>query len=231
MTRAEHQRLKHDKFVEQVEHSVEYAAEHRKEVTRYGLIALAVVVLGLAGWAYFNYAASKRQAELAEAMQVYNGTVGDANSPYVKSFKTAADKDKAVVKTLSDLANKYSGNDEGIIARYYLGVTYADQAKFADAEREWKEVIAKGNKNLASQAKLSLAQLYAATGKPAEAETLLRDLMNHPTILVSKEQAQVELGRTLAKTNPAEARKLLEPLRTERSAVSRMALSALSEIR
>ncbi|HYZ87518.1 MAG TPA: tetratricopeptide repeat protein, partial [Bryobacteraceae bacterium] len=189
------------------------------------------VVLGLAGWAYFNYAASKRQAELAEAMQVYNGTVGDANSPYVKSFKTAADKDKAVVKTLSDLANKYSGNDEGIIARYYLGVTYADQAKFADAEREWKEVIAKGNKNLASQAKLSLAQLYAATGKPAEAETLLRDLMNHPTILVSKEQAQVELGRTLAKTNPAEARKLLEPLRTERSAVSRMALSALSEIR
>jgi DNA-directed RNA polymerase subunit F len=67
-------------------------------------------------------------------------------------------------------------------------------------------------------------------GNTGEAEKILRDLMAHPTIMVSKEQATIELARTLSRTKPDEARKLLEPLRTERSAVSRMALTAYAEI-
>jgi len=87
-----------------------------------------------------------------------------------------------------------------------------------------------GNKAYASVARLSLAQLYQAQGKTAEAEKLLRSLMEEPTILVSKEQATIALGGLLAASRPEEARKLLEPLRTERSAVSRSAISVLSEI-
>ena len=81
-----------------------------------------------------------------------------------------------------------------------------------------------------SQAKLSLAQIYEATGRAAEAEKVLRSIIDHPTILVSKEQATIALGRLLSKSKPAEARKLLEPLRTERGPVSRAAISALSDM-
>ena len=85
--------------------------------------------------------------------------------------------------------------------------------------------------NYASLAKFALAQMYQAQGKIAQAEQLLRGLVQKPTVMVSKEQATIALGRLLGPTKPAEARKLLEPLRTERSAVSRAALTALSEIK
>ena len=79
-------------------------------------------------------------------------------------------------------------------------------------------------------AKLSLAPIYSATGRQAEAERLLRSVVDKPTLFVSKEQATIALARLIAKNKPEEARKLLEPLRTERSAVSRAALAALAEI-
>ena len=66
--------------------------------------------------------------------------------------------------------------------------------------------------------------------KPADAEKLLRDLVKNPTTLVSKEEASIELAAVLSKTNPTEARKVLEPLRIGRSAVSRAAVTMLGNL-
>jgi len=93
-----------------------------------------------------------------------------------------------------------------------------------------KPVAESGKDAYASQAKLSLAQIYDSMGRQADAEKLLRSLIDDPTILVSKEQATIALAKVLAKKNPAEARKLLEPLRAERGPVSRAALTALGEM-
>ena len=53
------------------------------------------------------------------------------------------------------------------------------------------------------------------------------------TTFVSKENAQIELAKVLAKTNPAEAQKILEPLRqmSTRNQVSRWAITAYGETR
>ena len=45
----------------------------------------------------------------------------------MKSFPTQEEKDKAVIKDLAEVANKYSGKEEGLIARYFLGLYYADK--------------------------------------------------------------------------------------------------------
>jgi prepilin-type processing-associated H-X9-DG protein len=79
-------------------------------------------------------------------------------------------------------------------------------------------------------AKLSLAQVYFLDGHVSQAEALLRALIAHPTLFVSKEQATLALASGLAKTNPGEARKLVEPLRTSRSAVSAAALELYGEL-
>ncbi len=60
--------------------------------------------------------------------------------------------------------------------------------------------------------------------------TQLRSIIDDPTILVSKPQATITLAKIVAKKNPAEARKLLEPLRAERGPVSRAAITALGEM-
>ena len=123
-----------------------------------------------------------------------------------------------------------SGTDEGQIAKFYLGTYYVDHGNNTEAEKYFKEAADGGDKAFASQAKFSLADLYAANGRRADAEKLLRELMNNPTVMVSKEQAQIELARVLATSNPGDARKLLEPLRTQGGGVGRIALSALAEI-
>jgi predicted negative regulator of RcsB-dependent stress response len=228
--RAHRQELKHDKFVEQVGHTVEYATAHRSQLIRYGGIALAVILAAGAVYFYMQHQASVRQDALRVAIRTQEAQVGQPNTDFMIGFPTAEAKDAAVQKTWTEMASKYSGTTEGLIAEYYLGINAADKGNTAEAEKHLKVVADSGKDNYASQAKLSLADIYSATGRRADAEKLLRSLINDPTILVSKEEATLKLGRLMASTNPAEARKLLEPLRTSRSAVSRAAISTLSEI-
>jgi hypothetical protein len=72
--------------------------------------------------------------------------------------------------------------------------------------------------------------VYAAESKFSDAEKVLRDLIAHPAFTVSKEEATIVLGQVLAKSNPAEARKILEPLRNSRGTVSQAAVNVLGQI-
>ena len=98
------------------------------------------------------------------------------------------------------------------------------------AIKMYQTVIDSAPANYSSLAKLSLSEIYASQNKTGEAEKLLRSLVDSPTTFVSKEQASLNLGRLLATSNPVEARKLLEPLRESRTAISRAAITALGSI-
>jgi predicted negative regulator of RcsB-dependent stress response len=223
--------LKSDHFVQEVGHTVEYVSEHRQQVYRWGGIALGAIVVIAAVWFWMSSSKATRQDDLRQALRLQDAAVGQGN-PSQLTYPTQQAKDEAVKKAMQNLASKYGSKDEGMIATYYLGVLAADNGNLAEAEKHWKEVADKAAKNYASQAKLSLAQLYAAQNKVPESEKLLRSLMDNPTDLVSKEQAIIALARIKAKDSPQEARKLLEPLRSEkRAAVSRAAITALNEIR
>ena len=229
MDTAHRKELKHDKFVEQVGHSVEYAASHRDQMIKYGIAAVVVIVLTVGGYWYINHQRDVRQAALRDATAAYEASVGQG-SEFVRSFPTQEAKDQAVVKELGDVASKYSGKEEGHIARYFLGLHYADKGNLAEAEKNLKPVAESGSDPYASQAKWSLAMVYDSMGRQADAEKLLRSLIDDPTVLVSKEQATISLARLLSKRSPAEARKLLEPLRAESGPVSRAAITLLGEL-
>src|ERR1039457_5467440 len=128
------------------------------------------------------------------------------------------------------LAAKYSGTDEGYIAEYYLGCIAADQGKLGEADKRFSSVADSAGKKYASLAKLSLGQLYFAEGKPGPGEQMLRSLMDNPTVFVSTDQAAIMLARMLAPTKPAEARKLLGPLRAKPGSVSQAAIQAYGEL-
>ena len=145
---AHRKQLKHDKFVDQVGHSVEYAATHRDQMIKWGGAALAVVVLVAGVYWYMNYQHGVRQAALRNAMQTYEAGVGTGGSEFVKTFATQEEKDKAVVKELTEVANKYEGKEEGQVARYFLGLHYADKGKMADAEKNLKPVAESGKDDL-----------------------------------------------------------------------------------
>ncbi len=230
MDRLTRKDLKTDKFALEVEHGVEYVAEHKKQVTLWGGIAAGVVIVAIAVYAFLQYRNGVREDALRQALRVQDAQVGVAGTEALMSFPTQAEKDKALQKALTDVASAYSGSSQGSIARYYLGTAAADKGDLAAAEKNFKDVMENGTSDYAALAKLALAPIYKSQGKTAEGEKLLRDLAANPSMFVSKEEATIALSRYLASSNPAEARKLLEPMRAERGAISRAVLAALAEI-
>jgi predicted negative regulator of RcsB-dependent stress response len=223
--------LKQDKFALEVGQTVEFFTEHRRQAIQWGAAAL-VVVLVVAG--FFLWRSRQRKAReiaLNVAVEIWQAPIGpQQGDPQARTFATQQDKDKAAIAAFSEVAAKYSGSREGTIAQYYLGAIAADQGKLAASEAALKEVIDSGDANYASLAKLSLADVYKAEGKQADGEKLLRSIIAKPTVFVSKEQATLALAKYLASSNPEEARKLLLPLRTERPAISRAAITELGSL-
>ena len=87
---------------------------------------------------------------------------------------------------------------EAEVAQYYLGSILADQGKLAQAEKSFQEAAEKGDARYSSLAKLSLAQIYFSDGRDTQGESMLRDLMKHPTVFVSSEQATITLAKYLS---------------------------------
>ena len=231
MDRITRSKLKTDRFAVEVEHSVEFVSEHRKQVALYGAIALAVAVI-IGGVMYYrDRQHATRQEELARAMDVVQAVVTPVPPPAgALYYPTEAAKAEAADKVFKSFYAKYSGSEEGIVAASYLGALATDKGNLTEAEKYFQQVADFGDYNYASMGKLSLAQVYLSTGRNADAEKLLRSLYDKPSLFVSKEQAAIALARAIAVTKPAEARKLLEPLRTERPAISQVAITLLSQL-
>jgi len=223
--------LKSDTFALEVGQTLTFFEEHKQEVIRYGGAALAVIVILLGYLWYSGRQHSKRQEALYRAIQVQETPVGPIQPGSVqRSFPTQEVKDEVAIKAFSELQTTYSGSAEAEIAGYYLGAIKADQGKLAEAEKLFKDVADRADEKYASLAKLALAQIYFADGRNDQAESVLRALINNPTPFVSKDQATILLARYIAPRKPAEAKQLLEPLRTAPGAIGSAAITAYAEI-
>ena len=231
MDRLTRSKLKTDRFAVEVEHSVEYVSEHRKQVIQYGAIAVVVVLIIAGIYYYRDRQHDQRQQELSQAMDIMQAAISmvppTGGGLY---FPDDAARNAAAGKAFQGLIAKRSGSQEATIAALYLGALSMDENKVAEAEKYFKQAADSGDKNYASMGKLSLAQVYLTSNRQAEGEKLLRSLYENPTLFVSKEQAAIELARAISASKPAEARKLLEPLRTGRPAVGQVAMSLLAKL-
>lgn len=229
MSRITRKELKTDKFALEVEHTVTLFEQHRNEIVRYGAIALAVAAL-IAGYVIYSRSQhATRQEALAKAIEVQEAPVGASGTGGL-SFPTQEAKDAAATKVFTDLRNRYSGSAEGEIAGYYLASIQADQGNMAQAEKSFQDVANRADARYASLAKLALAQIYFSDGRNAQGEALLRDLIKNPTVFVSSDMATITLAKHfIALNNNAEARKLLEPLRTKPGA-SQIAVTLLGQL-
>ncbi|MBL8174783.1 MAG: tetratricopeptide repeat protein [Bryobacterales bacterium] len=225
------EQIKHDKFVEEVTHTVDYLQGHKAQVKKYGGVVAAVLVVAAGIYGFMNYQASKRQDDLRQATLVQDAFVGPQNPNGGLAYATQAEKDVAALKAYSDVASKHSGSREGDLARYSAATLLCDTGKLAECEAGFKQVAASSDKNTSSLGKLSLATLYLAQKKGEQAEPLLRELVANPTAVVSKEQAQIALARAILKTKRQEAEIILKSLQAlDRPAVTRAAVGVLGEM-
>ncbi len=224
--------VKHDEFKQQVWHSIDFVKDHTAEVKKYGVIALAVLVVAGGIYFYIGHQADAREEALAHALRVDQGTVGSNTQAANLHFNTQEEKDKASEKAFREVASKYPGTQEGAIALMNLGQAAVDRGDLTEGEKDLKNVVDSAPPAYASQAALALAQLYDIEGKSAEAEKLLDNLVKHPTVTVSKDEAELAMAKVIAKTDQPRARKILEDLQAhaQRTAISKAAVSAMGEI-
>jgi TolA-binding protein len=218
------EQVQHDHFLDTVDVAMDYVSAHRRLVTIYGAIAVAVVVIvGLTAW-YLQYEKKARRQALSSALEIVEAPISAQATPYGKSFPTKQAKDQAAVKVLGDVASKYSGSEAGDAAQYFLGTVQVDNGKYGEAEKNFK-TVADSKTPYSAFAKVALAELYAGQGKVDQAKTILDGLIQHPTPLISKDQATLLLAGILKDSDPARARQLAESLKgpTERAGVQRAA--------
>jgi len=230
MDRRTRKQLKGDKFAQEVGHTFEFVTEHRDEIVRYGAIAAAVLLIAGGVYFYQRHTVSVREEALAQALRIEDAKISATPQPPNMTFATEQEQQSAWNKAFTDLATKYRGTQEGAIAGLYLGDRLVEKGSVDAGIKVLKEVADSAPKDYAALAKIALAQAYAGQGKIDEAKKLMQDVSDHPTYLVSKELALIELADMLARTDPAAARKILDPLRTARTAVSRAAITAMGRV-
>lgn len=225
--------VKNDEFKQQVWHSIDFVKDHTAEVKKYGGILLALLVVAGGTYFYIGHQAEAREEALAHALRVAQATVGSNVQAANLHFDTQEEMDKEVEKAFRDVAAKYPGTQESAIALINLGQAAVDKDNLPQGEKDFKTVVDTAPEAYASQAALALAQLYQIQGKNSEAEKVLENLSKHPSVAVSRDEAQLQLAKVVAKTDPARARKILEELQKpqkDRTAISKAAVAEMAEI-
>lgn len=224
------QNLKTDRFAVEVEHTVNYFSLHRSQVVK---IAAAVAVLLIIAGGIFVWRDRQqvvREQKLGEALLLQDAPVGPLAPPVGPSFPTEQAKQDAIAHAFQALATEYPGTHQGSLAQYYLASGSLRANRMDDARQRFESLANSSDKEYGALAELSLAQIAYAQNRPADGEKLLRELMANPSDLVSKEQATLMLAANLGRSNPAQARALLQPLLGVSGAVGQEANATLAAL-
>jgi tetratricopeptide (TPR) repeat protein len=210
--------LKQDKFVNVTTSGLEWIGEHRSHVVAWVVgVALAAAIVVGSLVVYQKREAAANQL-LGQAMDIYETPLTQPNQPVepgMKTYATAADRAKAAYPLYRQAADQYSWLTAGEMARYFAGATELDMGQQSAAEADLEKATHASNGNLAALAKIALANLYAQTGRNAQAVTLFQDVIAHPTTTVPKAEAQLQLAGLYETTQPQEARRLYAEIKDQ----------------
>jgi TolA-binding protein len=215
--------LKQDAFsrvtMEAAEKTAHWTVEHRSTLVIVAVVVAVVLAATLGGWYYLSAQDEKASLEFSQAVRTLDTQLRPAGSPPqpdVPSFASAKERIEAAQKQFQQIADKYPHTRTADMAHYFLGVTAAESGDNTAAERDFKQVVASGNRELASVARLALAQLYGNTNRTKDAVSLYQELMNKPTTSVSKVTAQLQLAELYQNSNqPLDAKRVYEQVKKD----------------
>lgn len=209
--------LKQDKFVSTTTQSLEWASEHRQSVIVNGAIVLAVIIVVVVSAVVYNMRSDAASVAFGRAMQAYQTPLSQPGEPTpdgVKTYTSAAERAKAANALFLSVANQYGMMPDGKNARYFAGLTEIEAGQNQQAEDTLKTVADGWDSNLASLAKMALAQLYHGTGRDPQAIDLYNQLSAKPTNAVPYGLAQLELADVYTAEGKAdEAKKIYASLK------------------
>ncbi|MGH9602801.1 MAG: tetratricopeptide repeat protein [Terriglobales bacterium] len=210
--------LKEDRLADAAKDTVHWAVAHRGKLIAVSTVVGLLLIAGLGGWAFLRHRDAQASVALGAALRTYNTQLRSPESPAqpgVPSFTSAKERAQAAQKEFLEIASKYSYTRTAEVARYMAGLVAVDLGDAASAERELKAIAESHNRDLAPLAKMALASLYRSQKREADAIKLYKELIDQPTHTVPKSMVQLELASLYETTQPAEAMRIYEQIKTE----------------
>ncbi len=233
--------LKQDAFsrvtIDAAEKTAHWTVEHRSTLLISAAIAVIVVAAVVGGWFYLSAQDEKASFDLSQAVRTMDTPLRPAGTPEQPDFPTftsAKERAQAAQKQFQAIVDKYPHTRTADMAHYFLGVSAATLSDNAAAERNFKEVISSGNREVSAVAKSALASLYGQTNRVKEAAALYQELISKPTTSVSKVSAQLQLAELYQGSNqPLEAKRIYEQIKKENpgAEAGQLATQKLTEIK
>jgi predicted negative regulator of RcsB-dependent stress response len=233
--------LKQDAFsrvtIGAAEKTAHWSVEHRNTLVIAVIVLLVIAAAGVGGWYYLSAQNEKASLDMTQAIRTLEAQIRPAGSPAqpgVPSFTSSRERAEAAKKQFQTIIDKYPHTHSADVSRYFLGVTSATEGDNTAAENDFKAVASSGDKELASIAKLALATLYGNTNRSKDAVTLYQELINKPTVSVSKVTAQLQLAELYKTSNqPLDAKRLYEQIKKDNptTEAGQMATQKLAELK
>ena len=225
--------LKQDRFskvtLEAAENAAHWTVEHQAKLIAAAVAVVVIAAVAFGGWYYVNTQDEKASAELSTAVRTFETPVRPAGvpaQPGYDSFASTQERATAARKQFQAIADKYPHTHTADMARYFVGLASAQLGDNAAAERSLQEAAASSNADLAALGKFALASVYRAENKGTQAVDLYRQLIDKPTIVVSKATAQLELaGFYEAQKKPDEAKRIYDQVAKENPATEAASLA------
>lgn len=212
--------LKHDRFVDSTNATLDWATENRGTLIRYGIIGLAVIALMIA--AIWTYAVRQQKAQdlLGQALSIYETPLrvpGEPADQAQGSFDSAAARAKAAYPLFKKTADAYGWLRPGEDARYFAGLADMDMGDQARAESDLKKAAKAHDSNIAALAQMALASLYVQSNRTSQAMDIYNQLIQHPTATVPASAAQLELASLYENTDPDKAKQIYAEVKDKNS--------------
>ncbi len=218
--------LKQDRFskvtIEAAENAAHWTEEHKTKLIVIVVAVVVIAAIGFGGWYYINTQDEKASAELSTAVRTFETPVRPAGvpaQPGYDSFASTQERATAARKQFQAIADNYPHTRTADMARYFVGLASAQLNDNAAAERSLQEAAGSSNADLAALGKFALASVYRAENKDTQAADLYKQLIDKPTIVVSKATAQLELaGFYETQKKPDEAKSIYDQVEKENPA-------------
>ena len=121
--------LKHDKVRETFEHGAEAVLSHTR-IASIAMVVIIVIAAGYLGWKFYSDRQNNQaQAQLDDAMRIFNAPLAVPGQPALPGEVTYSDSAKretdAQVK-FAAVANKFPSTKPGRVGRYYSALCVLD---------------------------------------------------------------------------------------------------------
>jgi predicted negative regulator of RcsB-dependent stress response len=225
--------LKEDKFAKGTLETMHWATEHRQLlIWSIGVLVVAAILI-TAYLAWNSHQTEQANIALNKALQTFSAPLRPAGSPpdpSTKTFTSIAERGKEAEKEFQAVADQFRHTKAGKMAGFLAGAAAVQAGDNAAAERLLRSAADNSDKNVASLGKLALANLYRSDNRAVDAAKLYKELIDNPTDMVSKGEAQLELAALYESTDPQQAANIYQQIQKESpaSAAGRIAAGKLA---